>query len=80
MITISKDIFQQDVQAYLERVEAGETVRIESGGKPVAEMKPVAPRATPGRRPVGLCRGEFRVPDDFDAPLPEEVLQSFEGK
>ena len=22
-------------------------------------------------RPFGLCAGEFRVPDDFDAPLPE---------
>jgi Protein of unknown function (DUF2281) len=30
------------------------------------------------RRPAGLCAGEFTVPDDFDAPLPEEILQSFE--
>ncbi len=30
-------------------------------------------------RPSGLCEGEFVVPDDFDAPLPEDVLQSFEG-
>jgi hypothetical protein len=25
-------------------------------------------------RPMGLCRGEFVVPDNFDAPLPEEIL------
>ena len=31
-------------------------------------------------RPSGLCEGEFVVPDDFDAPLPEEVLQDFEGR
>ncbi len=30
------------------------------------------------RRPAGLCAGDFTVPDDFDAPLPEEILQSFE--
>ncbi len=30
-------------------------------------------------RPSGLCEGEFIVPDDFDDPLPEEILQSFEG-
>ena len=30
-------------------------------------------------RPFGLCKGEFIVPDDFDAPLPEEVLDDFEG-
>lgn len=31
-------------------------------------------------RPFGLCAGEFIVPDDFDAPLPEEILSAFEGK
>jgi hypothetical protein len=29
-------------------------------------------------RPAGLCSGDFTVPDDFDDPLPEEILQSFE--
>ncbi len=29
-------------------------------------------------RPFGLCKGEFRVPDDFDAPLPENMLDDFE--
>lgn len=29
-------------------------------------------------RPFGLCKGEFRVPDDFDEPLPEAVLEDFE--
>ena len=28
-------------------------------------------------RPYGLCAGEFRVPDDFDEPLPEEIIFSF---
>lgn len=31
-------------------------------------------------RPFGLCAGDFVVPDDFDAPLPEDVLNAFEGK
>ena len=29
-------------------------------------------------RPYGLCKGEFRVPDDFDAPLPDAILDDFE--
>ena len=33
-----------------------------------------------GPRPSGLAKGEFSVPDDFNAPLPEEVLRDFEGK
>ncbi len=31
-------------------------------------------------RPFGLCKGEFHVPDDFDAPLPEYILKEFEGQ
>lgn len=31
-------------------------------------------------RPFGLAAGEFVVPDDFDAPLPNEVLADFEGR
>lgn len=31
-------------------------------------------------RPFGLCAGEFTVPDDFDAPLQEDMLNAFEGK
>ncbi|MGK7961428.1 prevent-host-death protein [Crocosphaera sp.] len=30
-------------------------------------------------RPFGLCAGEFTVPDDFDDPLPEDILNAFEG-
>jgi len=32
------------------------------------------------QRPIGLARGLPTVPDDFNTPLPEDVLQSFEGK
>jgi hypothetical protein len=31
-------------------------------------------------RPFGLAGGEFTVPDEFNAPLPEDVLRAFEGK
>jgi len=34
----------------------------------------------PQPRPVGLARGQFTVPEDFNAPLPEEILQTFEGR
>ena len=30
--------------------------------------------------PIGLAKGQFIVPSDFNAPLPEDVLQTFEGK
>lgn len=31
-------------------------------------------------RPFGLCAGDFVVPDDFDEPLPAEILKAFEGE
>jgi hypothetical protein len=31
-------------------------------------------------RPMGLAKDQFTVPDDFNAPLPEDVLRAFEGK
>jgi len=31
-------------------------------------------------RSYGLDAGQFAVPDDFDDPLPAEILDAFEGK
>jgi prevent-host-death family protein len=58
----------------LRRAEAGEDIVICRGTEPVARLVPVRPR--PGQR-LGLDEGRFVVPDDFDAPLPDEVLDSF---
>jgi hypothetical protein len=31
-------------------------------------------------RPIGMAKGQFTVPDDFNAPLSDQVLQAFEGQ
>jgi hypothetical protein len=31
-------------------------------------------------RPIGLGKGEFIVPDDFNEPLPDEILDLFDPK
>ena len=77
MIQVNAEEIQRDLSAYLQRVEAGETVIIVRAGQPVAEVKPVIVRANM-LRPFGLCAGEFTVPEDFDAPLPEDILHAFE--
>ena len=79
MTQVSVEEMQRDLSACLERVEAGETLLIVRAGKPVAEVKPVRV-SVKTLRPFGLCKGEFIVPDDFDAPLPEDILSAFEGK
>jgi hypothetical protein len=46
----------------------------------VEEEGPVALEAPPrAQRPLGLLRGQFVVPDDFDAPLPPEIQRYFDG-
>lgn len=80
MVQVSVDEIKQDLLAYLQRVEAGETLVIVRAGKPLAELRPFVSMTTKSLRPFGLCAGEFIVPDDFDAPLPEAVLQEFEGR
>lgn len=79
MTHVNIEEIQQDLSAYLQRVEAGETLVIIRAGQPVAEVKPVVTQQQ-DLRPFGLCAGEFVVPDDFDAPLPDEILDAFEGK
>ena len=60
----------------LREVEAGSEVVILRGGKAVARIVPVAATAA---RVLGGDRGVLVVPDDFDAPLPESVLDAFES-
>jgi prevent-host-death family protein len=83
MITISVDDMQRDLIGYLRRVQAGETLIVTQADKPLAEIKPVSKITDPNARPLrpfALCEGEFVVSDDFDAPLPEEILSRFEGR
>ena len=56
------------------RVADGEEIVIARAGKPVAKLVPVDPKP---QRLIGQDDGLFDVPDDFDAPLPEEVLALF---
>ncbi|MGP1387895.1 MAG: type II toxin-antitoxin system Phd/YefM family antitoxin [Thainema sp.] len=78
MFNVTVDQIQQDPLKYLLQVEAGETLVIFKSDKPIAELKPIASREQ--LRPFGLCSGEFTVPDDFDAPLPDDLLNALEGK
>jgi prevent-host-death family protein len=78
MLNVTIDEIQRDLLKYLRQVEAGETLVIVRANQPIAELRPIVHRKQV--RPFGLCAGEFTVPDDFDAPLPEDLLDSFEGK
>jgi prevent-host-death family protein len=61
----------------LRHVAEGEEITIARGGVPIARLVPVETRQM--RRPLGLDRGVYEVPEDFDAPLPAKVLAAFYG-
>ena len=60
----------------LRRVAMGEEITIRNGGRSVARLVPVPPSP---HREFGRDRGLFEVPDDFNAPLPHDVLKDFYG-
>ena len=59
--------------------ERGWTRHTREEGLASPQLRPV-PAAQLGPRPFGLCAGVFVVPDDFDSPLPEEILRGFEER
>ena len=62
----------------VDRAAEGEEIIISRNGRPVARLCQLEPRK---RNTVkfGLLKGRFEVPDDFDAPLPDDLLRLFEG-
>lgn len=61
----------------LKRVAEGEEITIARAGVPVAKLIAVAP--VQRERPLGAMEGRIYIPDDFDAPLPADLLASFYG-
>lgn len=61
----------------LQRVAGGEEVIIARAGVPVAKL--VAVETKNKTRPLGMDRGKVWVADDFDAPLPDDLLKEFYG-
>lgn len=61
----------------LGRVELGEEITIARAGKPVARLMPVAIKQ--GRRIPGTAKGKIILAENFDEPLPEEIIRAFES-
>ena len=63
---------------YLARLEQGETIVLCRRNVPIAEIRPL-PSASTEPRPLGIYEGQFEVGDAFFDPLPDDVLEAFEG-
>jgi prevent-host-death family protein len=60
----------------LARVQAGEEIIIAKAGTPIARLVPVGGHSE--HRLPGSAKGRMTIATDFDAPLPEAILEAFE--
>ena len=77
MKTVNVHEAKTHLSRLLEEVEAGQDVVIARAGRPVARLTALQP-ARPSRQ-LGALAGLYTVPDDWDAPLPAQVIAQFDG-
>ncbi len=66
------------LSALVDRAADGEEFIIAKAGKPLARLGPQPVRRK--RRRFGAWKGKIHIADDFDAPLPPEIVAAFEGR
>ncbi|HEX9463282.1 MAG TPA: type II toxin-antitoxin system prevent-host-death family antitoxin [Alphaproteobacteria bacterium] len=64
----------------IDKAAEGEEVVITRHGKPVAKLVATQPRAAKKLRRIGGLKGKVWIADDFNAPLPDDILAAFEGR
>ena len=78
MPTVNVHAAKSQLSKLLDAAVAGEEVIIAKAGKPIVRLVPVDPKKE--RRKLGTLAGKLHVPDNFDDPLPDDVLADFEGR
>ena len=56
----------------------GEDIVIARAGRPAARLTRVGAERV--RRKLGVLDGRFKIPDDFNRPLPEEIMRAIRGE
>ena len=77
MQTINIHEAKTHLSRLVEEVAAGGEIIIAKAGKPMARLVPL--RVMPKRRQLGVFKGQLNILDNFDAPLPDDILTLFEG-
>lgn len=75
MTTLNIHEAKTHLSRLVEEAVAGEEIVIAKAGKPLVRLVPLG-REAPKRR-IGALRGQIQIADDFDAPLPAEILAGF---
>lgn len=67
------------ISQLVRRAAAGATVLIGPNGRAMAKPTCLGVSASPRRR-LGFLKGRLVIPDDFDVPLPDDLIEDFEGR
>ncbi len=78
MRTVNIHAAKTQLSRLVDAAAAGEEIIIAKSGKPLARLGPLVDLQR--RRRLGALAGKLRVPEDFDAPLPDKVIDAFEGR
>jgi antitoxin (DNA-binding transcriptional repressor) of toxin-antitoxin stability system len=78
MIRLNIHEAKTHLSRHLKKLEEGEVIVLCKRNVPIAEIRPLAPRRE-GERPIGLAEGTFQVPSSFFDPLPDDLLDAFDG-
>ncbi len=79
MIKLNIHEAKTHLSRYLARLEKGETIVLCRRNTPIAEIRAL-PAARKKPRRLGLAKGTVRIPPSFFDPLPDDLLELFEGK
>jgi prevent-host-death family protein len=75
MKTVNIHAAKTQLSSLVEQAAAGEEIIIAKAGKPRARLVPLEKKDF--RSTFGLMKGQIWISDDFDAPLPPDVLKAF---
>ena len=76
MITVPLGEAKNNLSKLVDDAAAGKIITIAKHGRAMAQLVPVG--KSKGQR-IGAMKGKLVVPEDFDAPLPADLLDAFEG-
>jgi prevent-host-death family protein len=74
-LTVNMHQAKTHLSKLVARVVLGEEVVIAKAGKPMARLVPIQDQ--PRKRVPGTAKGQIWIAPDFDAPLPDEILDEF---
>ncbi|MBA7704645.1 hypothetical protein ES703_113462 [subsurface metagenome] len=80
MIKLNIHEAKTHLSRYLSKLADGEKIVLCKRNVPIAEIIPISPTVPKTRRPVGLAKGQFTIPEAFFEPLPDKIIKSFYSK